>query len=141
MNITELRRSTKRSSSSPASSPGFEEANAVMNFSTDARCSSDTLSARHTPKPAAAAAAALVLVALLVMSGLIKPAFKAATATPVGSRLDAVVSDPIDAAPAQTLALASPQSEKTLADARALAKQNPAAVAHIVRDWVSKEAS
>jgi flagellar M-ring protein FliF len=88
---------------------------------------------------AAAVPTALAIVALLVFSGLIKPALKAATATPVGRQLDAVVSDPIDAAPAHTLALASPQSEKTLADARALAKQNPAAVAHIVRDWVSKE--
>ncbi len=87
---------------------------------------------------AAAVPAALVIVALLVMSGLIKPAFKAATATPVGRKLDAVVSDPIDAAP-QTLALSAPMADKQLQDARALAKQNPAAVAHIVRDWVSKE--
>jgi flagellar M-ring protein FliF len=91
---------------------------------------------------AAAVPAALVIVALLVMSGLIKPAFKAATATPVGSRLDAVVNDPLAVPqPSAPLALASPQSEKNLAEARALAKQNPAAVAHIVRDWVSKEAS
>ncbi|HEX6723304.1 MAG TPA: flagellar basal-body MS-ring/collar protein FliF, partial [Burkholderiaceae bacterium] len=53
---------------------------------------------------AAAVPAALVIVALLAFSGLIKPALKAATATPVGGKLDAVVSDPIDAAP-QTLAL------------------------------------
>ncbi|HEX6720892.1 MAG TPA: flagellar M-ring protein FliF C-terminal domain-containing protein, partial [Burkholderiaceae bacterium] len=89
---------------------------------------------------AAAVPAALVIVALLAFSGLIKPALKAATATPVGGKLDAVVSDPIDAAP-QTLALSAPMADKQLQDARALAKQNPAAVAHIVRDWVSKEAS
>ena len=85
---------------------------------------------------------ALVLVALLVMSGLIKPALKAATvAKPVGGQLDAVVADPLTPPqPHAPLALGSPQSEKTLADARALAKQNPAAVAHIVRDWVSKDA-
>jgi len=89
---------------------------------------------------AAAVPAALVIVALLVVSGLIKPALKAATATPVGGQLDAVVADPLTPPqPNAPLALASPQSEKTLADARALAKQNPAAVAHIVRDWVSKE--
>jgi flagellar M-ring protein FliF len=89
---------------------------------------------------AAAVPAALVLVALLVMSGLIKPAFKAATTTPVGGRLDAVVNDPLAVPqPSAPLALGSPHSEKHLADARALAKQNPAAVAHIVRDWVSKE--
>jgi flagellar M-ring protein FliF len=88
---------------------------------------------------AAAVPGALVIVALLVMSGLIKPAFKAATATPVGGKLDAVVADPIHT-PAQTLALNAPMADKALQDARALAKQNPAAVAHIVRDWVSKEA-
>jgi flagellar M-ring protein FliF len=58
----------------------------------------------------------------------------------VGGKLDAVVSGPIDAAP-QTLALSAPLADKALQDARVLAKQNPAAVAHIVRDWVSKEAS
>jgi len=90
---------------------------------------------------AAAVPTALVIVALLVVSGLIKPALKAAASSPVGRQLDAVVADPLAAPqPAAPLALASPQSEKTLADARALAKQNPAAVAHIVRDWVSKEA-
>ena len=91
---------------------------------------------------AAAVPTALVLVALLVVSGLIKPALKAATvAKPVGGQLDAVVADPLTPPqPHAPLALGSPQSEKTLADARALAKQNPAAVAHIVRDWVSKDA-
>ena len=73
---------------------------------------------------------------------VIKPALKAATvAKPVGGQLDAVVADPLTPPqPHAPLALGSPQSEKTLADARALAKQNPAAVAHIVRDWVSKDA-
>jgi flagellar M-ring protein FliF len=89
---------------------------------------------------AAAVPTALVIVALLVVSGLIKPALKAAASSPVGRQLDAVVADPLATPqPGAPLALASPQSEKTLADARALAKQNPAAVAHIVRDWVSKE--
>jgi flagellar M-ring protein FliF len=90
---------------------------------------------------AAAVPGALVIVALLAFAGLIKPALKAASASaPVGRQLDAVVGDPLTP-PQQSapLALASPQSEKHLADARALAKQNPAAVAHIVRDWVSKE--
>jgi flagellar M-ring protein FliF len=91
---------------------------------------------------AAAVPGALVIVALLVVSGLIKPAFKAAaTSAPMGRQLDAVVADPLAPQPSAPLALASPQSEKTLADARALAKQNPAAVAHIVRDWVSKESA
>jgi flagellar biosynthesis/type III secretory pathway M-ring protein FliF/YscJ len=36
------------------------------------------------------------------------------------------------------LALAAPQAERQLNDAREFAKQNPAAVANIVRDWVHK---
>jgi len=89
---------------------------------------------------AAAVPGALVIVALLVVSGLIKPALKAASApSPVGRQLDAVVADPLSPPTPSPLQLASPQSEKHLADARAMAKQNPAAVAHIVRDWVSKE--
>jgi len=89
---------------------------------------------------AAAVPGALVIVALLVVSGLIKPALRAAaTPSPVGRQLDAVVADPLSPPTPSPLQLASPQSEKHLADARAMAKQNPAAVAHIVRDWVSKE--
>jgi flagellar M-ring protein FliF len=83
---------------------------------------------------------ALVLVALLVVTGLIKPALKAAaTTTVVGGQLDAMVSDPSVSTPANpTLALSAPQSDRSVTDARALAKQNPAAVAHIVRDWVNE---
>lgn len=88
---------------------------------------------------AAAVPTALVIVALLVVSGLIKPAFKAAAASSVGGKLDAVVGDPIATPSAPTLALSAPLADKHLQTARDLAKQNPAAVAHIVRDWVSKE--
>jgi flagellar M-ring protein FliF len=87
---------------------------------------------------AAAVPAALVLVALLVISGVIKPALKAAAGPSVGRQLDAVVADAPEA-PAP-LALGAPSTDKQLSDARELAKQNPAAVAHIVRDWVSKDA-
>jgi flagellar M-ring protein FliF len=89
---------------------------------------------------AAAVPGALVIVALLVVSGLIKPAIKAAATAPVGGRLDAVVADPIPS-PTPPLALSAPATDKALQDARALAQQNPAAVANIVRDWVSKEAA
>ncbi|HET7527218.1 MAG TPA: flagellar basal-body MS-ring/collar protein FliF, partial [Burkholderiaceae bacterium] len=91
---------------------------------------------------AAAVPGALVLVAMLVVSGVIKPALRAAAGPSVGGRLDAVVADTPDAlAPAPPLALGAPSADKQLTDARELAKQNPAAVAHIVRDWVSKDAS
>jgi flagellar biosynthesis/type III secretory pathway M-ring protein FliF/YscJ len=49
-----------------------------------------------------------------------------------------VVADaPNPQASAAPLALGAPAHDKQLIDARALAKQNPAAVAHIVRDWVN----
>jgi len=86
---------------------------------------------------AAAVPAALVLVALLVVGGVIKPALKAAAGPTVGRQLDAVVADtPNLPAPASPLALGAPAADKQLTNARELAKQNPAAVAHIVRDWV-----
>jgi len=86
---------------------------------------------------AAAVPAALALVALLVMVGIIKPALKTAS-TMVGQKLDTVVADPLPApAVAPALALHAPQAQKQLNDARELAKQNPAAVANIVRDWVN----
>jgi flagellar M-ring protein FliF len=91
---------------------------------------------------AAAVPAALVLVALLVVSGVIKPAFKAAAGPTVGGQLNAVVADAPHLPPSATpLALGAPAVDKQLTDARELAKQNPAAVAHIVRGWVGKDAA
>lgn len=93
---------------------------------------------------AAAVPGALVLVALLVVAGVIKPAIKAASTPVMGGHLNALVADPLT--PGQTqaqnpqLALSAPPSTKRLNDARDLAKQNPAAVANIVRDWVNNEA-
>ncbi len=83
--------------------------------------------------------AGLALVALLVFFGLIRPTLKAALAPPAapapGTQLNAVVDD------AQQLpALPAPKSVEHLAGARALAKENPAAVAGIVRGWVNGEA-
>ncbi|CAM5794032.1 flagellar basal-body MS-ring/collar protein FliF [Rhizobacter fulvus] len=82
--------------------------------------------------------AGLALVALLVFFGLVRPALKAALAPPPapapGAKLSAVVDD------AQDLpALPAPKSVEHLANAKALAKDNPAAVAGIVRGWVSGE--
>ncbi|MDP9044608.1 MAG: flagellar M-ring protein FliF [Pseudomonadota bacterium] len=80
----------------------------------------------------------LALVALLVFFGLVRPALKAAlapsTASPMRPGLSAVVDDP------QVLpALPAPKSVEHLAGARQLAKDNPAAVAGIVRGWVNGE--
>ena len=83
--------------------------------------------------------AGLALVALLVFFGLVRPALKAALAPPPapapGATLTAVVDDE------QVLpALPAPKSALHLAQAKTLAKENPAAVAGIVRGWVSGEA-
>ncbi len=94
----------------------------------------------------AAAPAALALVALIIVFKLIRPALTSLLAPPppppepeVGSQLSEVVAD-------DTLAIAD--AEKALLDktqlgrlesARAMARNNPAAVAHIVRGWVNGE--
>ena len=90
----------------------------------------------------AAAPLALALVALVIISKLIRPAFTAMTAPPPlpekGSQLDEVVAD--DTPPPKPLLLAPSQSER-VEQARAMAKANPAAVANIVRGWVNGEAA
>ncbi|HEY9063733.1 MAG TPA: flagellar basal-body MS-ring/collar protein FliF [Burkholderiaceae bacterium] len=88
---------------------------------------------------AAAVPAALAFVALLVVFGLIRPAMKATLkpkpAPAPGATLQAVVDDPQDLP-----ALPMPKSVEHLNSAKALARDNPAAVAGIVRGWVSGEA-
>jgi flagellar M-ring protein FliF len=94
----------------------------------------------------AAAPAALALVALVVVFKLIRPALVTMLAPPppppepeVGSQLNEVVSDEQSAANnAEQLMLEQTQL-KRLDHARAMARNNPAAVALIVRGWVSGE--
>ncbi|MCW7540550.1 flagellar basal-body MS-ring/collar protein FliF [Aquabacterium sp. A7-Y] len=89
----------------------------------------------------AAVPAALTLLALIIVFGVIRPALKAATPPePARPALDAVVADTevlpaLEAAPA----LNAPLASERLDSARQLARDNPAAVANIVRNWVSKE--
>ncbi len=54
-------------------------------------------------------------------------------------QLDAVVDDALalPGADGQPLALEAPKPNKQLEDARALAKENPQAVANILRGWVN----
>ncbi len=89
---------------------------------------------------AAAVPGALALIALLVVTGIIRPAIKAANSVPVGSQVDTVVADPLnpDAPPKTPPSLEAPNNDRRVLDARELAKSNPAAVAHIVRDWVNE---
>jgi flagellar M-ring protein FliF len=93
---------------------------------------------------AGAVPAGLTLVALAVLFGLIRPAVMAALAPPVVENkeqgLNAVVDDAhelsMDELPQL---LEAPQMAKKLESARQLAKDNPTAVANIVRDWVNGE--
>jgi flagellar M-ring protein FliF len=93
---------------------------------------------------AAAVPAALGLVALLIVFSVIRPALRAVhePATGARGRLDAVVGDvPALRGGTQTLALEAPKIDQQLVEARTLAKQNPQAVAAIVRGWVNGEAA
>ncbi len=95
---------------------------------------------------AGAVPAGLTLVALAVLFGLVRPAVMAALAPPVvevrEEGLNAVVDDKqelsMDALPQL---LEAPQMAKKLESARQLAKDNPTAVANIVRDWVNGESA
>ena len=81
--------------------------------------------------------AALALVGLMIVFGLVRPALKSVapgTAAP-GSRVHMVADEALPR-PAVPPALEAPNTSMRLDGARALAKQNPAAVASIVREWV-----
>jgi flagellar M-ring protein FliF len=102
---------------------------------------------------AAAVPASLALVAMVIVFGLIRPALKAALPQPQspadarGNTLNAMVDDAESLpklgheADAKLPMLEAPRISPTLIAARAYAKENPAAVASIVRDWVSGEAA
>ena len=51
--------------------------------------------------------------------------------------LEAVVDDPLQLPGIGPAVIEAPRSTEKLDAARAIAKQNPAAVANIVRDWAS----
>ncbi len=90
----------------------------------------------------AAVPAALALVALIVVFGLVRPALKTIAPPPApkrGGQLDAVVTDEPGGGGALLPALEAPKNEDKLERARALARENPVAVAGIVRGWVSGE--
>ena len=91
----------------------------------------------------AAAPLALALVALFVVSKLIKPAVTAVLNPPPpvpGSQVDEIVADDRPT-PNALPALMAPDASDKIDQARALAKANPAAVANIVRGWVNGEAA
>ena len=93
----------------------------------------------------AAAPGALALVALVIVFSLVRPAVTAVLAPPPapapGSRIDEVVGgNPALPSPGGALpALAAPAQADRIEAARALARQNPAAMAQVVRGWVNGE--
>ncbi|MEG0045845.1 MAG: flagellar basal-body MS-ring/collar protein FliF [Comamonas sp.] len=83
---------------------------------------------------------ALALFGALVLLGLVRPLLKASKTAP-GGQLNAIEGDALDrpalAAPVTDL---SPTKEQERMDqARSLAKQNPIAVANIVKTWINGE--
>ena len=95
----------------------------------------------------AAVPAGLAFVALLVFFGLIRPTLKAALPQPPvplmpGAGLTALVDDPQDFPDVPSApALPAPMRLEHLERAKTMARENPAAVAGIVRSWVNGEAA
>ena len=96
---------------------------------------------------AAALPTALTLVGLMLLLGVVRPALTPLPPPPApepgAATLDALVDDatsPDGANAAAPLALSAPRSEQNLVDARALAKDNPQAVAELMRTWMEKPA-
>lgn len=96
----------------------------------------------------AAVPLALVLVALIAVFGMVRPAIKAANPPPpeaadTASQLDAVVDDdnelPALGADGALPALSGPVANEKLERARLLARENPIAVANIMRNWINGE--
>jgi flagellar M-ring protein FliF len=93
----------------------------------------------------AAMPAALAFVALLIVLTMVRPALKQLTAPPPapapGARLNAVVDDEnaLPGPASGALALEGPKANERLEQARALARQNPAGVANIVRTLINGE--
>ncbi len=85
-----------------------------------------------------------LLLAVLVLFGVIRPALKSLTSpAPRRPQLDAMLSETPDrpqlAAPSREEAAGPTQGELALQDARKLTRDNPAAVAGIVKGWINGE--
>ncbi|NRF70203.1 flagellar M-ring protein FliF [Aquincola sp. S2] len=91
---------------------------------------------------AGAVPAGLAAVALLLVFGVVRPAMRQIEPPPAPKVLDAVVDDTHKLpAPEEVVSLEPAKATLQLASARNLARENPAAVANIVRGWVSGEVS
>ncbi len=97
--------------------------------------------ARQAAMPAALALVGLVLV-LAVIRPALRPAFTPPAATDAGGHISEVVGDDnalpaLAGAGASLPALTGPAPTRSLESVRELARQNPAAVANVLRGWVS----
>ena len=83
---------------------------------------------------------ALALFGALVLLGLVRPLLKSRKAVP-GSQLNAIEGEALDrpALPAPATDLTPTKEQVRMDQARALAKQNPIAVANIVKTWINGE--
>jgi flagellar M-ring protein FliF len=91
-----------------------------------------------------------LLLVTLILLGVVRPSIKAVNqarqAPPASNQLSAVVSDEPErpqllANDAELVPAAPSREQLMLADARQLAKENPVAVANIVKHWVSGESA
>ncbi|MBU6260064.1 MAG: flagellar M-ring protein FliF [Burkholderiales bacterium] len=93
----------------------------------------------------AAAPLALAVVALVIVSKMIKPALSVMLAPPPapepGSQVNEAVDDAVVLPPPEPPMIMVPGQGDKVDAVRALAKSNPAAVAHIVRGWVNGESA
>lgn len=87
---------------------------------------------------------ALPLLALIVILGLVRPALKLGRTAAPAHALEATVQDPLSLPPPETNATVpllgtQPSTQQAqLEDIRQLARQNPATVANVVRNWVNQ---
>ncbi|MBO9681024.1 MAG: flagellar M-ring protein FliF [Acidovorax sp.] len=91
----------------------------------------------------------MVLFALLVLLGLVRPALRtpkaqpAAAVLPAGSQIDALEAEnperPALPPPVKAVDLPATPEQLRLEEARVLAKENPVAVANILKTWVNGE--
>ena len=85
----------------------------------------------------------LALFGAIVLLGLVRPMIKNRKGNAVGGQLNAIEGDALDrpALPAPSTELSPTQEQQRLEQARQLAKQNPIAVANIVKTWINGEAA
>ncbi|MDE2371908.1 MAG: flagellar M-ring protein FliF [Burkholderiales bacterium] len=92
-----------------------------------------------------AAPLALALVALVIVSKMIRPALTVMLTPPPapepGSQLNEAVDDAVALPPPEPPMIMVPGQGDKVDAVRALAKSNPAAVAHILRGWVNGESA